>query len=304
MWPGLATLNLLDASVLHIHVQCCFSFLFSFFFPFFFYFLYCSGFCHTLKWNSHGFTCVPHPDAPHSYFLFVFVYCIRIGSAGNSSKNGNLSLCLSSVSWSTQNTIHCILNPHHMCVCVCVCVMHNVVYKHTHSNLWHRLLKFSKWKWTLLSSVRLFATPWTVAHQAPLSMGFSRPEYWSGLPFPSPGDLPNSGIEPRSPTWQADSLPAEPPGKPKNTGVASLSLLQGIFPTQESNQGLLHCRWILYQLSYQENPRPPLINLQNEDAVTYRRAMFWRTWNGILYGNTHWAMLSISRWGNGREDVV
>ena len=56
------------------------------------------------------------------------------------------------------------------------------------------------------------------------------------------GDLPNPGIETRSPALQADSLPAEPPGKPKNTGVGSLSLLQQIFPTQESNQGLLHCR--------------------------------------------------------------
>ena len=63
--------------------------------------------------------------------------------------------------------------------------------------------------------------------------------------------LPNPGIEPRSPTSQADSLPAEPQGKPKNTGVGSLSLLQKIFPTQESNQGLLHHRWILYQLSYE-----------------------------------------------------
>ena len=53
---------------------------------------------------------------------------------------------------------------------------------------------------------------------------------------------------------QADSLPAEPQGKPKNTGVGSLSLLQGIFPTQESNRGLLHCRWMLYQLSYQGSP--------------------------------------------------
>ena len=69
------------------------------------------------------------------------------------------------------------------------------------------------------------------------SMEFSTTEYWSGYPFPSPGDLPNSGIEPRSPTLQADSLPAEPPGKPKNTGVGSLSLLQGIFPTQELNWG-------------------------------------------------------------------
>ena len=62
-----------------------------------------------------------------------------------------------------------------------------------------------------LSRIRLFATPWTVAHQAPLSMGFSRQEYWSGLPFPSPGGLPNPGIEPRSPTLQADALTSEPP---------------------------------------------------------------------------------------------
>ena len=56
--------------------------------------------------------------------------------------------------------------------------------------------------------------PWTIAYQAPLSLGFSRQEYWSGLPFPSPGDLPDSGIKPRSPTVQADALPSEPPGKP------------------------------------------------------------------------------------------
>ena len=65
-----------------------------------------------------------------------------------------------------------------------------------------------------LSCVRLFETLWTVAHQAPPSIGFSRQEYWSGLPFPSPGDLPNPGIEPRSPAWQADALTSEPPGKP------------------------------------------------------------------------------------------
>ena len=64
-----------------------------------------------------------------------------------------------------------------------------------------------------LSLVRLFAIPWTVAHQAPPSMGFSRQEYWGGLPFPSPGDLPNPGIEPRSPAFQADTLTSEPPGK-------------------------------------------------------------------------------------------
>ena len=65
-----------------------------------------------------------------------------------------------------------------------------------------------------------FVTPWTIAQQAPLSMGFSRQEYWSGLPFPSPGDLPNSGLKPRSPALQADSLPAEPQGKPINKHIS------------------------------------------------------------------------------------
>ena len=74
------------------------------------------------------------------------------------------------------------------CVCVCVCV--------------------------LLSHVRFFVTPWSIAHQAPLSMGFSREKYWNGLPFPSPGDLPDPGIEPRSPALKADSFPSEPPGNP------------------------------------------------------------------------------------------
>ena len=83
-------------------------------------------------------------------------------------------------------------------------------------------------------------------------MEFSRPEYWSGYPFPSPRDLPNPGMESRSPTLQADSLPAEPPGEPKNTAEGSPSLLQQIFLTQESNWGLLHCRWILYHLSQSE----------------------------------------------------
>ena len=66
----------------------------------------------------------------------------------------------------------------------------------------------------MLSRVQLSATPWTLADHAPLSMGFPRQEYWSGLPIPSPGDLPNPGIQPVSPAFQADSLPSEPPGKP------------------------------------------------------------------------------------------
>ena len=66
----------------------------------------------------------------------------------------------------------------------------------------------------LLSRVRLFATQWTISHQAPLSMGFPKQEYWNGLPFPPPGDLPDTGIKPGSPALQADSLLSEPPGKP------------------------------------------------------------------------------------------
>ena len=72
--------------------------------------------------------------------------------------------------------------------------------------------------------------------------------------FPFAGDLPNPGIKRRSPALQADSLPAEPQGKHKNTGVGSLSFLHWIFPTQELNQGLLHCMQILYQLNYEGSP--------------------------------------------------
>jgi len=75
---------------------------------------------------------------------------------------------------------------------------------------------------------------------------------WVALHFSR--DLPNSGIETKSPALQVDSLPTKPPGKPKNTGVGSLSLLQGSFLTHEWNQDLLHCRSILYQLSYQGSP--------------------------------------------------
>ena len=114
-------------------------------------------------------------------------------------------------------------------------------------------------------------TPLTVTRQASLSMSFSRQEYWNGLLFPSPKDLPNQGIKLRTPASQADSIPSEPSGKSqvaqsclsfcdpwtitsrllcpwncpaKNTGVGSPSLLQGIFLTQGSNPSLSHCRWI------------------------------------------------------------
>ena len=77
----------------------------------------------------------------------------------------------------------------HVCVCVCVCVCYS------------------------LSRVQLFVTPWTVSRQAPLSVGFSNQEYWSGLPFPSSEHLPNPQIKPRSPAFQAGSIPRELPGK-------------------------------------------------------------------------------------------
>ena len=117
----------------------------------------------------------------------------------------------------------------------------------------------------LLSRVRLFAVSIQDSIQ---SMEFSRPGYWSVLEdFPSPGDLPNSGIKPRSPALQTDSSPAEPQAKTKNTGVGSLSLLHQIFPTQESNRGLLHCRWILYQLSCEGNITKELNNSLTSDLT-------------------------------------
>ena len=100
-------------------------------------------------------------------------------------------------------------------------------------------------------------------------MEFSRLEYWSGYPFPSPGDLPNPGIELRSPALRADSLPAELPGKPKKTGVGSLSLLQGSSgprnPTGVS---------ILYQLSYQGSQKPGLISNHTMRASLGRKTLY------------------------------
>ena len=99
------------------------------------------------------------------------------------------------------------------------------------------VLKFTMWSEVVksLSRVPLFATPWTVAYQAPLTMGFSKQEYWSGLPFPSPGDLPDPGIEPGSPALQADALPSEPPGKPpKFTIPNAKSCLSNFAPISTS----------------------------------------------------------------------
>ena len=89
----------------------------------------------------------------------------------------------------------------------------------------HRPLMW--WLLTHLSSrsvVWLYATPWTVAYQAPPFLRFPRQDFWSRLPFPSPGDLPDPGIEPRSPSLQAEALPSEPPGKPPSVMVRAFNL--------------------------------------------------------------------------------
>ena len=106
---------------------------------------------------------------------------------------------------------------------------------------------YHSWNWKSLSCIWLFATPWTVVLNSPgQNTGAGSLSLLQGSPQPRD--------QPRSPALQADSLPAEPQWTSKNTRVGSLSLLQQIFPTQELNQGLLHCRQILYQLSSQGSP--------------------------------------------------
>ena len=120
------------------------------------------------------------------------------------------------------------------------------------------------WKWKLLSCVWLSLIPWAIQ-----SMEFSKSRILEWVAFPFSKGSSQSRIEPRSPILQADSLPAEPQGKPKNTGVGSLSLLQWIFLTQESNQGLLHCR------SYEGSPIPGEIHhLKNTCTPVFTAALF------------------------------
>ena len=114
-----------------------------------------------------------------------------------------------------------------------------------HSHV-HRLPKKTTWLQVFIccavfsgSVVLDSATPWSAACQAPRSMGILQARTLEWIAMPSSRDLPNPGIKPRSPTLQVNSWPSEPPGKPMNTGVGSLSVLQEIFLTQESNWGLL-----------------------------------------------------------------
>ena len=97
--------------------------------------------------------------------------------------------------------------------------MHVQLYVYINIHVSHIFMHAVPWCSYSLSHVQLFETPWTVACQAPLSWGFSRQEYWSGLPCASPGDLPNPRIEPRSPELQVDSLLSEPPGKHSHTYI-------------------------------------------------------------------------------------
>ena len=138
--------------------------------------------------------------------------------------------------------------------------------------------------------MQLFTTPWTIAHQVPLSMEFYRKEYCSRVPFPTPGDLPNPRIKPISPALQADSLLSEPSGKPKNTGVGSLTLLQGIFPIQESNQDLLHRRQIHQGI---------LVNSQIHQGsrLILDPLPVWRTIHNVIPPPSSWQVTPLSPLG-------
>ena len=136
------------------------------------------------------------------------------------------------------------------------------------ANIYHTMFFFlyTPVKVKSLSRVRLFATPWTAAYQAPLSMGFSRQQYWSGLPFPSPGDLPNPGIEPGSPALQTDALLSEPTGKSsKYTPVG--------FSNGEGNGNPLQCSCL-------ENPR--------------EEGAWWAAIHGVAQSQTRLKRLSSS----------
>ena len=124
--------------------------------------------------------------------------------------------------------------------------------------------------WKSLSHVRFFATPWTnTVH------GILQAKILEWVAFPFSRGSPQSRDEPRSSALQAGSLPAEPQGKPQNIGMGNLSILQRIFPSQELNQGLLHCRQILYQMSYQGSPIS-FYYVQDLDLITEQSCLFCR----------------------------
>ena len=104
--------------------------------------------------------------------------------------------------------IICVFFLYHWVSCIMICEI-IILCVNPPFLVWKKVRKVKS-----LSHVQLFVTPWTTACQAPPSMGFARQEHWSGLPFPSPGDLPDRGMDPGSPALQEDPLPSEPPGNP------------------------------------------------------------------------------------------
>ena len=139
-----------------------------------------------------------------------------------------------------------------------------------------------------LSRVRLFVTPWTVAYQAPLSMGFSRQECWSGLPFPSLGDLPDPGIEPRSPALQADALPSEPPGKPKLSDWKVYHhpcyILPHCFPKSCSIRICYHFPQLCHLL---DEGKRNSVNLKGTKLFIFISLLTWG-WVSCLYIGFYW----------------
>ena len=165
------------------------------------FFFFCSGFCHTLKWISHGFTCAPHPNPPSHLPLRLIPlglpsapWLAILLCTGKYHFAFLFSSQASYIQSSSSRNCGPFTNP--------ICPLTSFLGGDGGG-------LFAK-------SCPTLAIPWTVAFQAPLSRRFSRQEYWSGLPFPSPGDLPNPDIKPRLPALQADDLPTELWGKPNH----------------------------------------------------------------------------------------
>ena len=148
-----------------------------------------------------------------------------------------------------------------------------------------------------LSRVQLFVTPWTVAYQAPPSMGFSRQEYWSGLPFPSPGDLPNPGIEPGFPALEADALTSESPGKPPREApsIVSAKYTVLIYCTCHFQSGSLFilaasvCRSLQCLISsLTQGPEVVTCSVVLWGRRKTANKYDWRVWGALAVPGSHW----------------
>ena len=138
------------------------------------------------------------------------------------------------------------------------------------------------------SHVQLFVTPWSVARQAPLSMGFSRQEYWNGLPFPSSGDLPDPGIEPASPASQADSLPTELWGKPY--GAVSKHKID----TSRSWPIRIDRAWLLTNQNRGHCKQPGCPTLTTRKRLFFSRARTWARVFALVYTPLYWLSTRLS----------